>query len=109
MSETIVAASYERVSTRMQGQHGFSLGAQHQSLAEFAKAQGWQLPEHLRYRDGEDENASGTDWDLPDLNRMLEAARRGEFQVLTVPDFDRFARSLTKGLVLEEQLKNYGV
>jgi hypothetical protein len=60
---TTIAASYERVSTRIQGQHGFSLGAQHQSLAEFTKAQGWILPEHLRFRDGEEENASGADWD----------------------------------------------
>jgi site-specific DNA recombinase len=104
-----ICASYERVSTRIQGQHGFSLGAQHASLAEFAQAQGWQLPERLRFRDGEDENASGADWDLPDLTRMFETARRGEFAVLLVPDFDRFARSLTKGLVLEEQLKKYGV
>ena len=40
---------------------------------------------------------------------MLEAARNREFQVLVVPDFDRFARSLVKGLILEEQLKKYGV
>ncbi len=105
----IVAASYERVSTRNQGQHGFSLGAQHASLEDFAAAQGWTLPEHLRFRDGEEEAASGTSWDLPGLNQMLEAARRGEFTVLAVPDLDRFARSLVKGLVLEEQLRKHGV
>src|SRR5918992_237746 len=53
-ASTVVAASYERVSTRHQGRYGFSLGAQHQSLEDFA-------------------------------------------------------RSLVKGLVLEEQLKKYGV
>jgi DNA invertase Pin-like site-specific DNA recombinase len=106
----IIAASYERVSTRIQGRYGFSLGVQHQTLEEFVAArEGWVLPAHLRFRDGEEENASGTDWDLPDLTRMLEAARNREFQVLVVPDFDRFARSLVKGLVLEEQLKKYGV
>jgi site-specific DNA recombinase len=104
-----IAASYERVSTRAQGQHGFSLGAQHQSLEDFTQAQGWLLPEHLRFRDGEDAAASGADWDLPDLNRMLEAARSRAFTVLVVPDFDRFARSMVKGLVLEEQLKKLGV
>jgi DNA invertase Pin-like site-specific DNA recombinase len=109
MTAPVIAASYERVSTRNQGRYGFSLGAQHQSLEEFAAAQAWALPGHLRFRDGEDENASGADWDLPDLTRMLEAARRREFGVLVVPDFDRFARSLVKGLVLEEQLKRYGV
>ena len=104
-----IAASYERVSTRRQGESGFSLGAQHQSMGEFAAANGWTLPERLRFRDGEDENASGADWDLPGLTAMLEAARRDEFTVLVVPDLDRFARSLVKGLVLEEQLRKYGV
>ncbi|MDP9364993.1 MAG: recombinase family protein, partial [Chloroflexota bacterium] len=97
------------MSTRMQGRFGFSLNAQHQTLDEFTAANGWVLPPHLRFRDGEDEDASGADWDLPDLNRMMEAARRREFQVLAVPDLDRFARSLVKGLVLEEQLRKYGV
>ena len=36
----IVAASYERVSTRKQGQHGYSLVTQHQSLDDFARANG---------------------------------------------------------------------
>jgi site-specific DNA recombinase len=94
----------------MQGQHGFSLSHQHTTLEEFVSAQpGWTLPEHLRFRDGEDEDASGARWDLPDLTRMLEAARNHEFRVLVTPDLDRFARSLVKGLVLEEQLKKYGV
>ncbi|MDP9363445.1 MAG: recombinase family protein [Chloroflexota bacterium] len=105
----IIAASYERVSTRVQGRFGFSLGAQHQSLEDFARSQGWVLPEHLRYRDGEDADASGASWDLPGLNCMLEAASRREFGILVVPDLDRFARSLVKGLVLEEQLRKLGV
>lgn len=108
-AEQETAGSYERVSTRIQGQRGFSLGAQRLSMAEFAAANGWNLPEHLRFRDGEDENASGADWDLPGLTAMLEAARRHEFTVLVVPDLDRFARSLVKGLVLEEQLRKHGV
>gem|GEM_PF-822105 len=104
-----IAASYERVSTMAQARYGFSLAAQHSSMDEFATAQGWQLPEHLRFRDGEDENASGADWDLPALNAMLAAARARAFSVLIVPDLDRFARTMVKGLVLEEQLKKYGV
>ena len=39
---------------------------------------------------------------------MLDAARRREFRVLIVPDLDRLARSLAKGLVVQEQLKKYG-
>src|SRR4051794_1018162 len=106
---TVTAASYERVSTRAQGRSGFSLIAQHQSGEDFAAANGWHLPSELRFRDGEDANASGADWDLPGLTAMMEAARHKAFQVLIVPDLDRFARSLVKGLVLEEQLRKYGV
>src|SRR5215207_2599412 len=104
----VIAASYERVSTRKQGQHGYSLVTQHQSLDDFTSANGWALPEHLRFRDGEDADASGADWDLPGLTAMLDAARRREFGVLIVPDLDRLARSLAKGLVIQEQLKKYG-
>jgi len=109
MQATTVAASYERVSTIVQGRQGFSLTAQHDSMQEYADAQGWILPEDLQFRDGEDDNASGARWDLPGLTAMLTAARERKFSVLIVPDLDRFARSLVKGLVLEEQLRSYGV
>lgn len=108
-SEATVAASYERVSTRAQGLTGFSLGAQAKDTAQFATEQAWFLPEHLRFRDGEDRDASGADWDLPGLNAMLDAARKREFTVLVVPAVDRFARNMAKALVLEEQLRKYGV
>ncbi len=101
----IIAASYERVSTGLQAKHGFSLAAQHASLEALAAANGWRLPEHLRFQDAD----SGAAWELDGLTAMLEAARRGEFSVLVVPDLDRFARTLVKGLVLEEQLRTYGV
>jgi DNA invertase Pin-like site-specific DNA recombinase len=106
---TIIAASYERVSTRVQGQTGFSLAAQHESNEAFAESRGWVLPENLRFRDGENANASGKDWDLPGLNGMLEAAQRGEFRYLVVPDRDRFARDVLKAKILEDQLNKYGV
>jgi site-specific DNA recombinase len=105
----IVAASYERVSTLQQSRHGYSMQAQHKNLAEFATENGWILPDNLRFRDGVDEDASGIKTNLTGLSEMLAAAKRGEFQVLVTPDFDRFARTLVKGLVLEEQLRSYGV
>jgi DNA invertase Pin-like site-specific DNA recombinase len=106
---TVIAASYERVSTRVQGQTGFSLAAQHESNEAFAASRGWLLPANLRFRDGENANASGKDWDLPGLNGMLEAAQRREFRYLVVPDRDRFARDVLKAKILEDQLSKYGV
>lgn len=104
----MTAATYERVSRQFQST-GFSLSTQKQGLEDFCAANGWTVPEHLRFRDGEDADASGADWDLPGLTRLLDHASRREFSVLVVPDLDRFARTLVKGLVLEEQLKQYGV
>jgi DNA invertase Pin-like site-specific DNA recombinase len=105
----VIAASYERVSTAVQGRYGYSLGAQALDSAEFATSNGWALPEHLRFRDGVDQNASGADWALPGLNAMLDAARRHEFTMLVVPDVDRFARNMAKALILEEELRRSGV
>lgn len=103
------SATYERVSTRLQGQTGFSLGAQSKDAAQFAQDNGWELPEDLRFRDGEDRAASGADWDLPGLNAMLDAATQRRFSVLVVPTVDRFARDMGKALVLEQQLRKYGI
>lgn len=100
-----VAATYERVSTLMQAKKGRSLVAQARDDALFAEQQGWHLPEHLRWVDTD----SGADWDLEGFQAMLEAARRREFQVLIVPDPDRFARDMLKALTHEQQLEEYGV
>jgi DNA invertase Pin-like site-specific DNA recombinase len=104
-----IAASYERVSRFHQSKYGYSLAAQHVDSADFAARNGLTLPDRLRFVDGVDEDASGADWELPDLNRMFDAARTQEFTVLIVPDTMRFARSMVKALVLEEQLAKYGV
>lgn len=103
------AASYERVSTRLQGQTGFSLGAQEKDSAQFAADNRLDLPSELRFRDGEDRAASGSDWDLPGLNAMLDAAKSKRFGVLIVPTVDRFARDMAKALLLEQQLRKLGV
>jgi len=103
-----IAATYERVSLRKQS-YGFSLTTQERTLAEHAAAEGWQQPDELHFRDGEERDASGSAWNLPGLTAMLAAARDGQFQILLTPDLDRFARSLVKGLVLEEQLAKHGV
>jgi site-specific DNA recombinase len=109
LEPAVICASYERVSTKAQGQYGYSLEGQRQSIEDFTRAQGWILPEHLRFRDGENENASGTRWDLPGLTAMLDAAQRRAFNVLVVTDFDRLSRNRVKATVLKEQLRSYGI
>jgi site-specific DNA recombinase len=109
VTDALTAASYERVSTRLQGQTGFSLGAQEKDSAQFAADNQWVLPSDLRFRDGEDRAASGSDWDLPGLNAMLDAARDRRFSVLVVPTVDRFARDMGKAILLESELRKLGV
>lgn len=105
----VAAASYERVSTMVQAQQGYSLGAQRQDATAFAAQQSWVLSPDLQFRDGVDQDASGADWDLPDLNRMFDAARGRRFQVLIVPDHSRLARDHVKAMVIEAELAKYGI
>src|SRR5262249_51577004 len=98
------AAIYSRVSTLMQAREGFSLAAQAKDCYRLADELGATVI-------GEPftDNDSGAEWDLPGLNAMLDAAKRHEFDVLIVYDPDRLARNMAKQLVLEEELRRYGV
>jgi site-specific DNA recombinase len=99
----LLAAIYARVSTLAQKEHGFSLEAQDKDCRALAAELSATVV--ATYVD----NDSGADWDLPQLNAMLDAARRGEFTILLVYDPDRLARNMAKQLVIEEELKRYGV
>ena len=97
------AVKYRRVSTLMQKQHGYSLGAQSKDLDRLADELSAEV-----VADFED-NDSGAEWDLPGLTTVLDMARQRQFDLLLVPDPDRFARSMAKQLVLEDELKRFGV
>ena len=97
------AVKYRRVSTLMQKQHGYSLGAQSKDLDRLAEELSAQVVADI------EDNDSGAEWDLPGLTTVLDMAKRREFDMLLVPDPDRFARSMAKQLVLEEELQRYGV
>ena len=57
----------------------------------------------------DDRGASGYEIDLPKLNKIREMARNSEFDVLVVRELDRLSRNLAKQLIIEEELKRYGV
>lgn len=103
------ASTYIRESRFLGTVDGFGMVAQDKDARAFCARVGWQNPEELNFADGVDENASGADWDLKGLNQMLDAADAGRFQVLVVPRNDRFARNMTKAMVLEKQLLDLGV
>jgi site-specific DNA recombinase len=105
MSENPRAAGYCRVSTEEQAAHGFSLGEQERALREDAERRGetWTLT----YVDA---GLSGrTKEKRPQLNAMLAAAERGEFDVLVIPALDRLARNARDAHELFARLERAGV
>ena len=89
-AKTLRAALYSRVSTRLQAEHGFSLRAQDKDGEQLASELGAAVV--ARYVD----NDSGASWDLPQLNEMLDAAKRREFDLLICYDPDRLARNMAQ-------------
>src|SRR5262245_3870715 len=87
------AALYFRVSTADQ-----STTMQRADLRRYAKARGLSV-----FREYADEGVSGTKAKRPALDRLMDEARKRQFDMVVVWRFDRFARS-TKHLLnaLEE-------
>lgn len=56
-----------------------------------------------------EEWVSGASMDAPELQRLLEMARAGAFDVLIVREMDRLARDLVKQMIVEGELKRAGV
>jgi site-specific DNA recombinase len=56
----------------------------------------------------DDKGASGAAFELEGLNRVLEMAQDGEFDVLIPREIDRLSRNLAKQLIVEEELKRAG-
>ena len=82
-------AYYARVSTHQQ-QHEGTIESQQRSLKYYIQNQKWSLlPEHEYSDDG----ISGARLDRPALDRLRDAARRGEFDAVVILSPDRLART----------------
>jgi site-specific DNA recombinase len=100
------AVLYARVSGDDSGKDGRNLAGQLAMGREYAGRQGWQVVAEL----AEDERGvSGARMDAPELNRALDMARAGQFDVLIVRELDRLARGLAKQLIVEESFKRAAV
>jgi len=73
---------------------------------DHAEAQGYTIVAELAE---DDRGASGASLDLDGLNQVRDMAHDGQFDVLVVREIDRFARSLAKQLIVEEELKRGSV
>jgi site-specific DNA recombinase len=96
-------AGYVRVSTQEQGQHGISLAAQRERIESFAQSRGWELVR--TYSD----TASGKDTKRPGLQKMLEDAKRQQFEGVVILKIDRLSRRVMDFGALQETLEGAGV
>ncbi len=97
------AAIYCRVSTEMQSEKGYSLQEQERICREYGTKHGYEVVGIFQ------DDVSGSTFERPGTNQIIEAAKRGEIQRVLVQELDRLARDATALLILEHQLKLYEV
>ncbi len=102
--ERLRAVGYRRVSMREQVD-GHSLDAQEKNIRDYVAAQGWNLLEI--YTDAG--ISAKKDSHRPDLERMLQDAEAGKFDVIVVDKIDRFYRHLAGLLTALDELHQMNV
>jgi len=96
-------AIYARVSSSEQVK-GYSIDAQLDAGRAYAAAQGWEVSgEYI------DAGLSGTTDRRPAFKRVIRDALAGQFGVIIVYSFDRFARDLEISVVYKSLLRREGV
>ncbi len=100
------AVVYGRVSYDDRDNESRNLNNQLDMGRAYCQERGYQVVEELSE---DDRGASGAEIDLPALNQIREMARRGDMSVLVVREIDRLSRNLAKQLIVEAELKRYGV
>lgn len=96
---TIKLAIYTRISTTDQ-----TSDSQLHTLREYAKGRGFQLVEEFS-----DVGVSGSKDRRPQLDRLMDQARKRKFDAIMVFRFDRFARSSSHLARALDEFKNLGI
>src|SRR6516225_4287956 len=91
---------YARTSTN----HGQDVTLQTRELKQFAEARGWTIVAEYR-----DKGVCGAKDSRPELNRLMIAARRRQFDVVLCWKLDRFGRSLRHLVNALAELEAVGV
>ena len=107
----IRVAFYVRVSTPEQGKSGYGLDYQLSALEDLIKYRANQDPKWITHKKWFYEDAWYTWGDLnrPAYTRMIEDARKWEFDMIAVWKIDRMSRNLSHLLRVFEELKSYKV
>ena len=98
------AATYARVSTIEQAREGTSLESQARQCRAYVESKSWDLVGEFV-----DEGVSGSLDSRPALDRLLQAVRTGELDIVVVAKLDRFSRSLRHLVNTIPELEDHGV
>jgi site-specific DNA recombinase len=96
-------AIYARVSTDMQAEQGYSLGAQVADCTAKAKELGATI-----IKEYVDDGYSGAYLERPALQAMREALRQKMYQAIVCYDVDRLSRNLSHQLLITEDIEKSG-
>ncbi|KAA0238752.1 recombinase family protein [bacterium] len=97
------AMIYVRVSTDAQERDGTSLDTQVRACAEYAAAAGWSVVATVR------DSASGFSLERPGIERVRQAMRQGEADVVLAYAVDRLSRHQNHIGVLFDEAEGWGV
>ena len=94
------AMLYARVSGDDRGNDSRNLQGHIEMCRDYAHSCGYRVMAELSE---DDRGASGSSFELPQLDRVRELASTGSFDVLVVREIDRLSRKLAKQLFVEEE------
>ena len=99
------AAIYARVSSDQQKEEK-TIASQTAALREFARQEGYQVPDEWVF---EDEGYSGASLIRPGLERIRDLAAEGQIQAVLALSPDRLSRKYAYQVLLTEELARHGV
>lgn len=100
-----IAAIYARVSSDKQREEG-TIASQTAALVEFAKNEGFEVPDEWIFQD---DGFSGADLVRPGLERVRDLSAEGEIQAVLIYSPDRLSRKYAYQVLLTEELARQGV
>ena len=100
------AVLYARVSYDDRDNDGRNLAGQLEMAREYATGKGYRIVAEFAE---DDRGASGAAFELPQLEQIRKLAQAGDFDILIPREIDRLSRNLAKQLIVEEELRRFGV
>ncbi|MFH0943648.1 MAG: recombinase family protein, partial [Planctomycetota bacterium] len=99
------AAIYARVSSERQKEEG-TIASQTAALVEYAKSEGYTVPETWVF---EDEGYSGAVLVRPGLERLRDLASEGQIEAVLIHSPDRLSRKYAYQVLLTDEFSRHGV